>query len=177
MQRIAAADRRAGGDAANRVKMRGARSTMQSPTQQRTEFQLTPAQGNSLVLRILAALALCALAFSWGQYGIAPGGHYTFSGEEAQSFDPATYRWFFQDSFGVESMVIDGTLVGIFNLLIAVPIGLLAAFALSRSPRLAPLARGLVNLDIRWSLLLLCGSWLAGLGLTIHNGLNPGICC
>jgi ABC-type phosphate transport system permease subunit len=138
---------------------------------------LTPEQGKSLVVRTLLATALCAFAFGWGQYGVAPGGQYTFFSDEAQSFDPATYRWFFQDVFGFESMVMMGTLTGMFYSLIAVPVGLLVAFVLRRSPWLAPLACAWVNLDKRWSLLLVCGSWLAGLGLTIHNGLNPGICC
>jgi hypothetical protein len=45
------------------------------------------------------------------------------------------------------------------------------------APNMTRLADRWANLDRRWILLALSISWLAGLGLTIHNGVNPGICC
>lgn len=46
------------------------------------------------VRMVLIAVCVC-FAFSLGQYLIAPGGEYAFSSAERQSFDVASYRWFF----------------------------------------------------------------------------------
>jgi ABC-type spermidine/putrescine transport system permease subunit I len=142
-----------------------------------SEFRLTPKQGNVLILRTIIVAALSAFAFGWGLYGVAPGGSYTFYSDEIQSFNPATYSWFFMSPFGSESMVVMGTLIGVFCLVVGVPVGLLIGFALRIVPRLRPIALTWVNLSIWWSLVIPLGWWLIGLAVTLHDGRNPGICC
>lgn len=143
------------------------------------DLQLTREQKQrvTLWLRTFFVAALCAVAFGWGQYGVAPGGGYAFYDVEVKSFDPATYRWFFQSVLGLESMIVMGTFIGMFYALITTPIAALIATLLRYTPRMGRLAYAWVNLDKRWIVPLLCVFWLAGLGVTIHYGLNPGVCC
>ncbi|MFY9719176.1 MAG: hypothetical protein WAK16_05970 [Candidatus Cybelea sp.] len=122
---------------------------------------------------IVAALLLC-VAFSFGQYMIAPGGQYTFYSLEAQSFDPATYRWFFQDLNLVVQMVP-------FNALFLAPVPVLIAIViaslLTLVKPLASTARAWIQLKWSWLVAGLVVSYIAGFLHTIHAGVNPGICC
>ncbi len=128
-------------------------------------------------IRSIVVGVLACVAFSFGEYMVAPGGKYTFYGLEARSFNPATYRWFFRDLFGIETAAIMGLFSGFFWAVLVVPVAVVLAALLSFVKPFASAGRAWIGLKWRWIIASLILACFLGLWKTIQAGVNPGVCC
>lgn len=127
---------------------------------------------------MLIVAFLCAFAYVFGLYTVAPGGEYALGGIEPHSWNPTTYAWFFQ-SFGNAYLAIGMTIFGGITtfVLIGLPVAIVLSLLLTLVKPFAPAVRKVAMLDRRCLVVPPIAFWLLGLAQTIHNGVNPGVCC
>jgi hypothetical protein len=127
--------------------------------------------------RSIGVVVLACIAFSFGQYMVAPGGEYTFYFLEAPSFDPAIYRWFFHDASSIATVMQMTIFNALFVAKIPVLVAAILAALLAFVKPLASVARAWLQINWSWmvaALILVC---CLGLWQTIRAGVNPGVCC
>ena len=162
LRRIAAADRRAGRDAAN-LRSRSC-----------AERHNLRAMLRALVLCGLLGL-LYALAWGLGSYALAPGGAYVDWTMQGISHDWHRYHWFFQVPFsGWSILALLGVFTGAFTALFVVPIACAVGALLFW--RLPALQQCLLSVNrVRLGYIAIGLGLITGVAETIISGRNPGM--